>query len=64
MKAANAPGAVDARAKKLIAIALSIARHCEPCLKLHIRSALQMGLSRAEIDEAAALVIAFCGCPQ
>jgi len=63
MKAANAPGAVDARAKKLIAIALSIARHCAPCLKLHIRSALQMGLSRAEIDEAAALVIAFCGCP-
>lgn len=60
--AANRPGLIDARAKKLMAIALSIAHHCEPCLKIHLRGALKMGLSKAEIDEAADLAIAFGGC--
>ncbi len=62
MKAANAPGVVDARAKKLIALALSIALRCEPCLRAHLKSARAMGLSREEIDEAAALAISFGGC--
>jgi AhpD family alkylhydroperoxidase len=62
MKAANAPGLIDARAKKLMAIALSIAHHCEPCLKIHLKSALAMGIPKAELDEAANLAIAFGGC--
>lgn len=62
MKAANRPGLIDARAKKLMAIALSVAQHCEPCLKIHMKSALAMGLSLAEIDEAANLAVAFGGC--
>jgi selenide,water dikinase len=62
MKAANAPGLIDARQKKLMAIALSISGHCEPCLNIHLKSALDMGLSWAEIDEAANLAVAFGGC--
>ncbi len=62
MKAANAPGLIDARAKKLMAIALSIAHHCEPCLKIHLKSALSMEIPKAEMDEAANLAIAFGGC--
>ena len=62
MKAANQPGLIDARAKKLIAIALSVVQHCEPCLKIHIKSALSMGITFEEIDEAANLAIAFGGC--
>lgn len=63
MQAANREGTVDKRAKKLIAIALSISRHCDPCLKSHLKSALEMGISKQEIDEAAALAIEFSGCP-
>ena len=63
MKQVNAEGRIDKRAKKLMAIALSVARHCKPCLVIHIRGALSMGISRAEIDEAAGLAIAFAGCP-
>ena len=63
MGAAIAPGKVDARTKELIAIALSIARHCEPCLRSHLTTAFGMGLSREEIDEAAALAVEFAGCP-
>jgi selenide,water dikinase len=63
MGVAIAPGKVDARTKELIAIALSIARQCEPCLRSHLTTAFGMGLSRAEIDEAAALAVEFAGCP-
>ena len=63
MKQANAPGLLDARTKKLIAVALSLARHCDPCLKSHLKSAQAMGISRAELDEAARLAVEFCGCP-
>ncbi len=63
MQAANRGGAVDTRAKKLIAIALSISGHCDPCLKSHLKSAVEMGISKEEIDEAATLAIEFSGCP-
>ncbi len=62
MKAANQPGLIDARSKKLIAIALSVVQRCEPCLKSHMKSALAMGITKSEIDEAAQLAIAFGGC--
>ncbi len=63
MKAANAPGLVDRKSKKLMAIVLSIAHHCQPCLKIHLQGAIQMGITKAEIDEAANLAIAFGGGP-
>jgi selenide,water dikinase len=63
MKEANKPGLVDQRSKKLIAIALSISGHCRQCLVIHMKGALEMGISRAEIDEAAWMAISFCGSP-
>ena len=63
MKSANAPGVLDAKTKKLLAIALSVAQKCEPCLKIHLAAAVKMGLTRAEIDEAAWMGIAFGGAP-
>jgi selenide, water dikinase len=63
MKLANQPNLIDSRAKKLMAIALSVAQRCKPCLAIHIKGAQTMGISRAEIDEAANLAIAFAGCP-
>lgn len=62
MKAANAPGLIDARNKKLMAIALSVAARCKPCLVNHVRSAQTMGVSAEEIHEAANLAISFGGC--
>ena len=63
LKQANQPGLIDARSKKLIAIALSVAQRCEPCLQSHLKSARAMGITPAEIDEAAWLAIAFAGSP-
>ena len=62
MKAANKPGLIDAKSKKLMAIALSLAHHCEPCLRIHLKGALDMGIPMAAIDEAAALAVEFGGC--
>lgn len=62
MKEANRPGRIDQRNKKLMAIILSIAHHCEPCLRIHLQGALKMGIPREDIDEAANLAIAFGGC--
>lgn len=63
IKSANAPGLLDARTKKAIAIALSVLAKCEPCAKSHISKARDMGFSQEEIDEAAWMAIAFGGAP-
>jgi selenide,water dikinase len=62
MKEANKAGLIDGRSKKLMAIALSISQRCKPCLTIHIRGALKMGIPKPEIDEAANMAIAFGGC--
>ena len=62
MKESNQAGCLDARTKELIAIALSVVQRCEPCLKTYAKAAFAMGLSLAEIDEAANLAVAFGGC--
>ncbi len=62
MKAVNRPGALGAREKKLVAIALSIALRCEPCLISHLRGARAQRIPQPEIDEAANLAISFGGC--
>ena len=63
LEAANAPGTLDARTKRRIAIALSVLARCEPCLKSHLKKAREMGLSQEEIDEAAWLGVSFGGSP-
>ncbi len=62
MKEANQPGLIDQRNKKLMAVTLAIAYHCHPCLSAHLSGALEMGLSKEELDEAANLAISFGGC--
>jgi AhpD family alkylhydroperoxidase len=63
LKEVSKEGLLDKRTKKLMAIALSIAQHCKPCLITHVKSALAMGISKAEIDEAAYVAISFAGAP-
>ncbi len=56
------PGAVDILTKELIAVALSLAVPCVPCARIHLRKAREMGISDAELEEAAAIATAFAGC--
>lgn len=63
MKSVNTPGSVDGRTKRLLGIALSISERCGPCLRMHLSAALQEGITVAEIEEVAWVVISFCGAP-
>jgi selenide,water dikinase len=63
MQAVTAPGALDARTKKLIALALSVAGRCEPCVGINAEGAQKAGADQAQIAEAVALGIAFGGAP-
>jgi selenide,water dikinase len=63
LQASGAPGALDAKTKRAIAIALSVMARCEPCVKSHVKKAREMGFSQEEIDEAAWVAISFGGSP-
>ena len=52
LSAANSPHGLDAYTKQAMAIALSVAMRCEPCLKMHLKTAQKKGFTQAEIDEA------------
>ncbi len=61
--AVNSPRGLDAYTKQAMALALSVALRCEPCLKMHLKNARSKGFSEAEIDEAAWMGISFAGSP-
>ena len=50
-RSATADGALDAKIKELIALALSVAARCDPCIGFHMRTLVKLGATRQEIDE-------------
>jgi len=62
MKTVGQGGVVDARTKRLVSVALSIAQRCEPCFITHATNALKEGITREEIEEIAWVAISFTGC--
>jgi AhpD family alkylhydroperoxidase len=48
---AGAAGALDAKAKELIALAVSVAVRCDDCIAFHAKAAAQRGATREEILE-------------
>ena len=63
LSAASTPHGLDAYTKQAMALALSVALRCEPCLKMHLANARKKGFSQDEIDEAAWMGISFAGSP-
>jgi len=56
-------GALSAKHKELISIAISVYANCEACMIHHTRQALEAGASKAEIMEACAAAIVMGGAP-
>lgn len=50
-RAATANGVLDKKTKELIALALSVAARCDPCIGFHMQSLVKLGVTRQEIDE-------------
>jgi AhpD family alkylhydroperoxidase len=55
------PSALDRKTKELIAIAASLAAHCQGCLDGHIQKALKSGATREEIGEAIIIALGVKG---
>jgi len=62
-RAATAAGALDAKTKELIALALSVAARCDPCIGFHVQTLVKLGATRQEIDETLGLTTYMGGGP-
>jgi AhpD family alkylhydroperoxidase len=50
-RAATKDGVLDAKTKELIALALSVASRCDPCIAFHTQTLVKLGATRQELDE-------------
>jgi AhpD family alkylhydroperoxidase len=50
-RAATTDGVLDRKTKELIALALSVAARCDPCIGFHMQTLVKLGVTRQEIDE-------------
>jgi AhpD family alkylhydroperoxidase len=61
--AAKGAGALDAKTKELIAVAISVAGRCDACIASHVKGALDHGASRAEFLDMLRMAIYMGGGP-
>ncbi len=50
-RAATANGVLDKKTKELIALALSVAARCDPCIGFHMQTLVKLGVTRQEVEE-------------
>jgi len=62
-QAATRDGALDKKTKELIAMALSVAARCDPCLGFHAESLVKLGCTRAEFEEMLGMCVYMGGGP-
>ena len=63
MRSAQAAGALSEKAKELVLFSLVVYSRCHPCFDAHFQKARELGLTQAELDEAAWCAIAMGGAP-
>lgn len=56
-KAAMAEGAIDAKTKELIALAVGVAARCDGCIGFHTKALARLGATTEEVHEALAVAI-------
>lgn len=62
-KAAMSGGAIDAKTKELIALAIGVATRCEGCIGFHSKALAHMNASLEEVHEALGVAIYMGGGP-
>ena len=61
--AATQDGALDKKAKDLIALAIGVAVRCDGCIGFHMQALLKLGASKAEIEETLGMAVYMGGGP-
>lgn len=54
---ATKAGALDAKTKELLALAIGVAVRCDDCIAFHAKAAAQLGATREEIMETLGMAI-------
>ncbi len=62
-RAAVDDGELSAAIKELMALAISIATHCEGCIAFHVHDALRAGASRGQVEETIGVAVMMGGGP-
>ncbi|MGI9134251.1 MAG: carboxymuconolactone decarboxylase family protein [Rhodoferax sp.] len=62
-KAAMAEGAVSAKTKELVALAIGITQHCSGCIGFHVKALQRLGCTRAELEEMLTVCVYMGGGP-
>ena len=62
-KASMAEGAISAKNKELIALAIGITQHCSGCIGFHVKALKRLGASRAELEEMLTVCVYMGGGP-
>jgi AhpD family alkylhydroperoxidase len=63
IRSVQSAGALDEKTKELILFSQVVGSRCQPCFDVHFRKAREMGITPAELDEAAWCAIAMGGAP-
>jgi AhpD family alkylhydroperoxidase len=62
-RAAMAEGAISAKNKELMALAIGITQHCSGCIGFHVKALLKLGCTKAELEEMLSVCIYMGGGP-
>ncbi|MBJ6372268.1 carboxymuconolactone decarboxylase family protein [Sedimentitalea arenosa] len=62
-KAVKQEGALDYKTKEFVALGISVADRCEPCISLHIEALIKLGATREEVAEVLGMCIQMGGGP-
>ncbi len=62
-QAATRDGALNQKTKRLIALALGVAAHCDACIGFHVKALVQLGATKAEVEEALGMAVYMGGGP-
>jgi AhpD family alkylhydroperoxidase len=62
-RASMADGALPAKVKELIALAIAVTRECDGCVNAHARAAARRGATAPEVAEAMGVAILMNGGP-
>ncbi len=62
-KAAMAEGAISAKNKELIALAIGVTQHCSGCIGFHVKALIKLGCTREELDEMLSVAVYMGGGP-
>ncbi len=62
-RAAMAEGAISAKNKELIALAIGVTQHCSGCIGFHVKALVKLGCSKAELEEMLSVAVYMGGGP-